>query len=682
MTIFGLRLFHPLTKRQWRAAILLFIAYVAAMRVSAALFSAPGIIFPASGIALAGLYLEGFALWPVVFIASLVGYVLSGSSPVYMLLLPLAHTLQAIAGAWMLRRLGIDPLFRRMKDMLAMISVSFVASLIVPTIGTIARHLNSFIYNTPLSSVTWSSWYVATVFSLLIISPFLIRWFIKPRFSRNKFQVLEVLSAFGLLLLLSYFLFITPYTSLAGISLVYLLLIPLFWIALRLRPRFTTLALILLSCFAFAGIFLGANAPDPAEYGQRLFQTEIFLTIIAAIFFILTSLEEDRRMTTNLMRSQVSTLQNALERVASQDKAKSEFIAMLAHELRNPLAPIASSIDLLRLKSPKDQEQIELLNLMDNRMHTIKRLLDDLLDVSRIGENKLVLEKEQIEVSTVVRRAAASAEPYFQQRNQNLVLEMPGTEFVIEADPVRIEQVITNLLTNASKFSNPRDEIRLTVRQSGDMVEITVSDRGVGIDEDMLGRIFEPFLQVELGKRTRQGLGIGLALVRNLTEMHGGSVRVKSAGKGRGSQFTVLLPLVSKTPKRMREPEERVTPNRAPNGFRVLVVDDNDSAAWSIGRVLELQGYQIDYAYDGERALEKAQGFKPHAVLLDIGLPDMDGYEVGKALRGQGFSGRLIALSGYSVADDATRGKAAGFDSYLIKPASMSDLTRVLEGLA
>ncbi len=676
MKIFGLRIFHPLSIRQWRSAILLLVAYVAATRISAAVFSAPGLIFPASGIAMAGLYLEGLTLWPVVFIASLVGYILTGASPVYMLILPIAHTLQAVAGAYMLRKLGIDPLFRRMKDMLALIGVSLVAGLIVPTLGTLARHLNSYVYDLPLSSLTWESWYTATVYSILIISPFIIRWFAKPRFSRNAEQIAEIAGAFGALGLISYFLFFTPYTDLAGVSLVYFLLIPLFWIALRLRPRFTTLALIVLSMFAFGGLFFGQ--PSTVELGVRLYQTEMFLCIIAVIFFILTSLEEDRRVITNLMRSQVSTLQNALERVAGQDRAKSEFIAMLAHELRNPLAPIVSSIDLLRLKNGSDPEQVEVLDLMENRMHTVRRLLDDLLDASRITENKLTLEKEEVEVGEIIKRAAVSADHYFKERDQHLVIESPGDTLIIEADPVRIEQVVTNLLTNASKFSNPRDEIRLTVRTSGNMVEITVSDKGVGIDKDMLGRIFDPFLQVELGKRTRQGLGIGLALVRSLTEMHGGTVRAKSEGQGQGSQFAVILPLAKKKsakqkPERTEAPDIQAT---ASNGKRVLVVDDNDSAAWGIGRLLELKGYTLEYAYDGGQAIDKAAFFKPDAIFLDIGLPDQDGHMVAATLRANGYTGRLIALTGYSIGEN----KGEHFDAYLVKPVGLADLSRALEG--
>lgn len=676
MKVFGLRIFHPLSIRQWRSAILLFVSYVAATRLSSAVFSAPGLVFPASGIALAGLYLEGLSLWPIIYAASFVGYLLTGSSPVYVLILPIAHTLQAVAGAWMLRKLGLDPLFRRMKDMLALIAVSLIAGTIVPTLGTLARHLNSYIYNVPLSSVTWVSWYIATVFSLLVISPFVIRWFAKPRFSRNAAQTIELLLSFGVLMLISYFLFFTEHTNVAGVPLVYLLLLPLFWIALRLRPRFTTLALIVLSVFAFSGIFFGAEAV--ADVGTRLYQTELFLCIIAAIFFILTSLEEDRRVITNLMRSQVSTLQTALERVAGQDRAKSEFIAMLAHELRNPLAPIVSSIDLLRLKNPNDPEHIETLDLMENRMHSVRRLLDDLLDVSRITENKLTLEKEQVEVADIVKRASASADHYFKERDQKLVVESPGDTLFIEADPVRIEQVVTNLLTNASKFSNPRDEIRLTVRTVGSMVEITVSDKGVGIDKDMLGRIFDPFLQVELGKRTRQGLGIGLALVRSLTEMHGGTVRAKSEGRGSGSQFTIILPLVRKAASGKKpERKEALLPETPSNGKRVLVVDDNDSAAWGIGRLLELKGYTLEYAYDGAQALDIANSFKPDVIFLDIGLPDQDGHEVATALRARGYAGKLIALTGYSIAETKERG--SGFDDYLLKPVGLADLSKVLE---
>ncbi len=679
MTLFGIRVFYPLSKRQWRSGVFLFVAYLAATRLSEAAFAAPGLIFPASGFALGGLFLEGFALWPFVFAASIVGYVLSGASPIYLIFLPLAHTLQAVIGAFLLRKFRLDPLFRRSKDMFAMIGVALVASVIVPSIGTVARHANYYLNNLPPSTVTWSSWYAATVFSLLVITPFIIRWFAKPRFSRSPIQWLEIVLPFGFLTALSYFLFFTPSIAVAGISLAYVLLIPLFWIALRLRPRFITLALIILSCFALGSLYVGTMIPAADVLGVGLYQTEIFLSIIAVIFFILSSIEEERRMTTNLMKGQMDSLSAALEKLSYQDRAKSEFMAMLAHELRNPLAPVVSSIDLLRLKEEPGSERAGILDIMDERMKTVRRLLDDLLDVTRINEKKLSLQKEEVALNDIVERSVMSTEGHFKERSQKLVVSLPPERLIIHADSVRIEQVVSNLLTNASKFSEEGGRVSIAISKDRATAVVAVKDSGVGIDTGMLARIFEPFLQVEQGERTRKGLGIGLALVKSLVEMHDGSVRAESAGEGAGSTFTVRLPLlrVERTGAEVEGRKPQVK-ERAPMDCKVLVVDDNDSAAWGVGKLLELSGCEVSYAYDGEQAIERALASGPTAILLDIGLPDQDGYAVAKKLRAAGYAGILIALTGYSLDGDRKRSIEVGFSDYLVKPVGLADLKRVL----
>lgn len=679
MTLFGVKILYPLTKRQWRAGIVLLVAYVAATRLSAFAFAAPGLIFPASGIALGGLFLEGFALWPFVFAASLVGYVLSGAAPEYLLILPAAHTVQAVLGAFLLKKLRLDALFRRLRDMFSLIGVALLISAVVPTLGTLARYIHYSLRDIPPSSVTWFSWYAATVYSLLIVTPFVIRWLAKPRFARTAAAWAEIGISFGFLAALSYFLFFTSSTSVAGISLVYFLLVPLFWIALRLRPRFATLALIVLSCFAFGSLYFGPSASSADAIGVRLFQTELFLNIIAVIFFILSSIEEERRMTTNLMKSQVESLTGALAKVAGQDRAKSEFMAMLAHELRNPLAPVVSSVDLLRLEE-EPGKRAGILDVMEERLKTVRRLLDDLLDVSRINENKLSLQKEPIAIGDIVKRAVLSTESHFKERGQRLSVDLPPDRLIIDADPVRIEQVISNLLTNASKFSEEGGGVTLSVMEEKRWVMIAVRDTGVGIEGAMLGRIFEPFLQVEQGERTRKGLGIGLSLVRTLVELHDGSVRVESDGQGHGSTFFVRLPLarVERAEPAAGAPAALRPAQPAAKDCSVLVVDDNDAAAWGTGKLLELSGCRVEYAYDGEQAIAKALQGAPDAVLLDIGLPDRDGYAVAKELRAKGYAGIIIALTGYSLEEDRQRGRESGFTEYLVKPVGLADLKRVL----
>jgi signal transduction histidine kinase/CheY-like chemotaxis protein len=683
--LFGLPLPFPGSKRIWRGGVLLFVSYLAATRLSTALFTAPAVIFPAAGIALAGLALEGLVLWPFVFLASLAGYLLNGSSLTTLAIMPIAHTLQAAIGAVLLRRASIDPLFRKTRDMLVFLAITALVSLIVPLFGSLARYLNSEIYGVEPSSVTFGSWYIAMAFSILMFAPFVIRWFAKPRFTRTGLHIFEILASFSFLTLIGYFLFFSIEPEVAGISLIYFLLVPLFWIALRLRPRFLTLAFLILATLGISGAFFGPFGLSGEALGVRLYQTELFLVILAVIFYILVAVEEERRVTTSLMQSQVGTLENALSQLKDQDRAKTEFIAMLAHELRNPLAPIMSAVEFLKLKGSPDPEKLATFEMMEDRMKTVKRLLDDLLDVSRLSEKKLSVTKELLDLRGPARRAAQSVEAYYRERHQSLSLTLPDTPVYIEGDPVRLEQIVANLLVNASKYSNSRDKVTLTIEEHEAVVELRVVDRGIGIDPSAQKHIFEPFRQAADDERSKRGVGIGLALVKTLVELHGGGVRVKSEGRGRGSEFTVMLPRASEERVAVYRAKEKevaapdvVSPRILPSRATVLIVDDNDAAAAGIGRLLELSGHAVEYAYDGGQAIEKAARHPYAVILLDIGLPDMDGFSAARAIRAGGFSGSLVALTGYSLDEAKQKAVEAGIDHYLIKPVGLADLKTVL----
>lgn len=648
------------------------------MRLTAAFSAAPGLVFPAAGIALGGLFLEGFALWPFVLAASALGYLLSGATLVTIALMPFIHLLQALAGAWCLRKLRLDPLFRKPSDIFGFLIVAFAVSAIVPTLGTVVRLLNSSIYETPLTAVTWVSWYAGILASIVIVAPFVIRWFAKPHFTRTLPQWIEIAVTLGFLSSLSYLVFWTDTGAVFGISLVYFLLIPLFWTALRLTPRFMTLSLLVMSTIALSGLFYGPFGLSGAELGQRLFQTEIFLIIIAVIFLIQVVLEEQRRIALKLVGTQVEALKRVRDELTSETRAKSDFIAVIAHELRNPLAPIESSIDLLRTMLP--EKHFGTLDMMRGRMNVVRRLLDDMLDMSRVSKNKLSIQKERLDLVKLVRKVTASSLPRLAERRQKLVLDHPDHEVEIEADPVRLEQVVSNLITNASKFSDEGDTVTVIVR-AGAGAEILVRDEGVGLEPGAQEKIFDPFQQVEQGERTRKGIGIGLALVKSLVELHGGSVSAQSGGRGKGSEFSVRLPLVRPlAPKAgtalAQTPAKSVA---APAlSASVLIVDDNDAAAWGVGKLLELSGCVVEFAYDGEQAIERAASIKPDVILLDIGLPDMTGYQVAKTLRAEGFSGTLVALTGYGIEDSQEQVRAAGFDDYLTKPVGLADLKRVI----
>jgi PAS domain S-box-containing protein len=358
------------------------------------------------------------------------------------------------------------------------------------------------------------------------------------------------------------------------------------------------------------------------------------------------------------------------------DRQKDQFLAMLAHELRNPLAPIRNALELLTPETDAETAQWA-KQLMLRQVQHIVRLVDDLLDVSRVMRGKIQLRKEPVEVSSAIRHAVEEAKPVIDGQEQELTISIPSEPIWVQADPNRLSQIVSNLLTNAAKYTDKKGKIWLEVQQNDDQVEIAVRDTGIGIASDMQERIFEPFVQAtNTLDRSRGGLGIGLALVRSLVELHDGSVRVRSQGLGQGSEFLVRLSTIEHSNN--DEPTEW-KPTPVPIR-KILVVDDNHGAAETLARLLKmLWGHSVEVAHDGPSTLSKAEQFQPDMVLLDIGLPGMNGYEVARSLREQPGLRTvfLAALTGYGQDEDRRRSHEAGFDEHLVKPISVVALQQL-----
>lgn len=359
------------------------------------------------------------------------------------------------------------------------------------------------------------------------------------------------------------------------------------------------------------------------------------------------------------------------------DRRKDEFLAMLSHELRNPIGAIQNAVHVARLTST-EPETIDALDMANRQLRHLGGLLIDLLDLSRISHGKIELSREPVEVSGAVRHALESVRVLADSKRQVVKTELPSEAMFVSADRTRFEQIIGNLLTNAIKYSRDGSVIRVSARPGGkDELILEVDDNGIGIPKQDLAKIFDLFVQgARDSSRAGGGLGIGLTLVRKLVEMHGGRVSAASDGIGRGSTFTVVFP-------RIPEPGESAD-SPALNGMkvsrRVLIVDDHHDSAASVARLLELQGHITSVAFDGPEALKRAVEFRPHVVLLDIGLPGMDGHDVAASLRtlDGGRDLVLIALSGYAHAKDKRRSREAGFDHHLAKPLSFDALCALL----
>lgn len=545
--------FLRLTRRQWIVGSVVFGIYFAVVTLANLQISNPVLTFPNAGIALGALFLAGVELWPFVYTASFLGLLLGGYPLPFLLIIPVAQALQAGLGAYLLQRGRLDPLFRRIRDMLLLVGVILFISLIVPVASTFAQYVYWATTGMQFHLLAFHYRYTSMLFSLLIISPFLMRWFTKPHFNRTWLEIAEIIGVFILLSAFDIMVFLQHRPTFFGIGTVYLLLIPLFWIALRLRPRFITLAFVITAGFAIDGLIMGKNPIGYLAFNEALYQLEAFLITLTSMFYIIVSVEEDRRVNSNLMKGQLATLENAVARITSESNAKNNFIAMLAHELRNPLAPVVSAIDLLRLTGERTKEDIETLDMMEDRMQTVKRLLDDLLDISRIEEGKIALNREPVDLRRTIDRAILSTEHYFRERHQAFTYKEYPEPLVVSGDPVRLEQIFSNLLTNASRYSDSGERITVSLSKEDGFARVTVRDTGIGIEESMMDKIFLPFHQVEHGSRPKRGLGIGLALVRNFVLLHEGTIRVESAGLGRGSAFTVEFPLLEGTSESVSE---------------------------------------------------------------------------------------------------------------------------------
>jgi PAS domain S-box-containing protein len=387
---------------------------------------------------------------------------------------------------------------------------------------------------------------------------------------------------------------------------------------------------------------------------------------------LVSDITDRKRMEMQLL-GQAQKLQEASQR-------KDEFLAMLAHELRNPLAPLANTLQIIRLQVQGNSLIEESLDVARRQIQHMSRLLEDLFDVSRITRGRVELRKSAVDLNSVVNHAVEATLPVIEALRHELTINLPRDPSWVEGDSTRLEQIVSNLLNNAAKYTEPGGRIAVALGHEAGHALLTVRDTGIGMTTELQGRIFDLFVQDDRSlDRARGGLGIGLTLVRSLVELHDGTVSVSSAGPGQGSAFEVRLPLIK---ERSSQPEKAtpVLPGHVARHLRILVVDDNRDSARTMAKILELDGHDVLCAYDGLSVSERVASHQPEVILLDIGLPGIDGYQVAQQLR-QRYPRHelmLIAVTGYGGELNNTRAQAAGFDHFLVKPVNLSALKEML----
>ncbi len=381
----------------------------------------------------------------------------------------------------------------------------------------------------------------------------------------------------------------------------------------------------------------------------------------------------------------ITDRKRAEDALRESDRRKSEFLAMLAHELRNPLAPLRNGLQIMRLANHNGAAVERAQGMMERQLGHMVRLIDDLLDLSRITNGKIELRKERIDLAAAVKDAVETSRPLIEASGHELTVTLPPQPVFVDADRTRLAQVFANLLNNSARYTKRGGHVWLTVERQGSDVVVRVKDNGVGIPADLLPKVFEMFTQANRSlERSQGGLGIGLSLVRGLVEMHGGRVEAHSDGPGKGSEFVVRLSVLLSS---VRGPRERGegdgTPGSCSSKCRVLVVDDNKDSAKSLSLMLQIMGYDARMAYDGLEAVDIAAAFRPAVVLLDIGLPRLSGYDACRRIREQpwGEGMVLIAQTGWGQEEDKCQAKEAGFNFHMVKPLDPAALEKLLSGL-
>jgi PAS domain S-box-containing protein len=385
-----------------------------------------------------------------------------------------------------------------------------------------------------------------------------------------------------------------------------------------------------------------------------------------------------RRIFTGMIRD-ITEFKEAVTALKDADARKDQFLAMLAHELRNPLAPICNAMRLLRMGDVSTATAKQ-YDIIDRQLEDLVRLVDDLLDVGRITRGDIVLKKQVVDLVDIVHQVVEQTRQQIDEKKQQLDLSLPATPLRIDGDPIRLKQVISNLLSNAAKYTDPGGRIALTIERQDRAALLRVHDTGIGMDSETLHHVFELFYQADTAfSRTRGGLGVGLTLVRRLVELHGGRIDAYSEGLGKGSEFTVRLPLISAAVESVEMP--RTEPPPVPSGGRrILIVDDNADTAETVALLVQSWGYKTAIANDATAAIEVTKSFRPDIALLDIGLPRMNGFELARSLRKLPESAKilLIAITGYGREQDREAAHLAGFNHYMVKPVAVDRLQALL----
>jgi signal transduction histidine kinase/ActR/RegA family two-component response regulator len=646
----------------------LFAGYVVSAKIGLTFASVnPSVsaIWPPSGIAMAAVVLLGVDVWPAIFAGAFVANLTTAGSVVTSLGIAAGNTLEATLAAYFVARFANGRhAFDRPPDIFRFIGLAgMVATAVSATIGVTTLVIAGLAPRETYGSI-WLTWWLGDLAGALLITPLVLVW-TRPSATRwDRAQVLE-----GVLLLITLvasglLIFGGVYAPLTNAPLAFFCIPVLVWTAFRFGQREAAVASLILASIAAWGTRRGAgpfivNAPV-----EGLVMLQAFMGTMAMVAMSMAALS-------TAYRRSLAAAQRARVQAESANLAKDTFLAMLGHELRNPLAAITTAVHVLERVAPLDGKALRVRDIIADQVAQLARLVDDLLDVTRVTTGKIVLHRTRIDLATIVTRAVDTLAATGKTDHHRVELDVRSVW--VDVDTTRLEQVVANLINNALKYTPPGGRIAVAVSHQGSQAVLRVADNGIGIAAHVLPTVFDLFTQGDRGPdRSQGGLGIGLTLVKRLVELHGGSVEAASDGPGRGSVFTVRLMAVA--PARPADTlRERTGDARS---RRVLIIEDQPDAREMLKLSLELAGHEVFEAATGPRGIEMMASVQPEVAIIDIGLPGCDGYEVARQTRlmPHGRDIYLVALTGYGQPEDRLRAEEAGFGLHLVKPVEPDEL--------
>ncbi|MGC2495658.1 MASE1 domain-containing protein [Candidatus Binatus sp.] len=657
----------------WIAAVA--VIYYAAGRLGlyfASFSPSSSPVWPPTGIAFAALLLLGYQIWPGVFLGAFFVNLAVSGAVFASLAIATGNTLEAVVAVYLTMRYANGrKLFEHAQDFFRFAALGMLAAALSASIGVISLALGGLAHSNEFARI-WLTWWLGDVGGFLLFAPFPILWIERPRSTGDHRRPLESSLTLAAVALFGILVFAGAVPGIEKYPIGFICIPILVWTAFRFGQREAAAAIFVLTVCAEWGMMRGHG---PWARFASLISSDIipqaFLLTMAVMTMALAAVVWERK------RAEEDANEARNQAVAA-NRAKDQFLAMLGHELRNPIAALSSAIRVLEHTDVLSNQYSNLLEIMVRQSGHLSRMVDDLLDVQRLTASRITLNRRPMNLAECARDCVTALRLREGYADHNIVLRIEDTW--IDGDPDRIAQILTNLLSNACKYTRPQGKIVLSIRPENDYAFICVEDDGDGIPADLLPHIFELFVQGDrLSDRHPGGLGLGLTLVRRLSELHGGTIDAHSDGPGRGSKFTLRIPriearIVAQTTA------TRTAPVRSRRGRRILIVEDNTDAREALRVALEMSGHEIFEADSGASGVESALANHPDAALIDIGLPGFDGYEVARRIRSSAENRgiMLIALTGYGSPEDRRRAKQAGFDTHLVKPLNFDLLDDLL----